>query len=109
MPRRRKLKPADLLATGAWTPEAISALGNDRDVDIAATLGVGREAVRQKRVRLGIPAAGPQGPRPVRGEHAKTRTIRLTDSDLEAFELASAGAGWRAWAAGVLRKAAGIE
>ena len=51
-----------------WTQEAISALGNKPDVDIAKMIGVRPEAVRQKRVRLGIPTAGPQGPRPVRGK-----------------------------------------
>jgi hypothetical protein len=92
-----------------WTPEAYSALGNKTYQEIADMIGVTKAAVAQKAKRLGIPPVGSQGPRPKRGEHAKTRTIRLTDSDLEAFELASAGKGWRAWAASVLRKAAGIE
>jgi hypothetical protein len=108
----RARKSAGLAAFEAdppWTEEAYDELGAVHDVDISASIGLTREAVRQKRESLGILPAGPQGPRPRRGEHAKTRTIRLTDSDLEAFERMSAGKGWRAWAAGVLRKAAGIE
>ncbi len=92
-----------------WTQAALSALGNKTYQEIADMIGVTKAAVAQKHKRLGIPPVGSSGPRPTRGEHAKTRTIRLTDSDLEVFERMSAGKGWRAWAAGVLRKAAGLE
>jgi hypothetical protein len=106
---RKSTGIAPFEAEAPWTEEAYLELGCLHDTDIGTSLSITREAVRQKRELLGIPPAGPQGPRPRRGLVAKTRTIRLTDADLEAFERASGGKGWRAWLAEVGRKAAGIE
>jgi hypothetical protein len=103
--------PAELLATGKWTAQAIRDLGNRPLAEIAADLGITVAAVALKHKRLGIPPFGARtGPKPARGAPAHVKaTIRLTPAEREAMTAAAGDEDFSTWARRHLRRAAGLE
>lgn len=95
--------------TGKWSELGDSMIaGGYSNAEIARELGVATSTVLYHRQRLGEAPAQHPGTQPQRGQTARSRSIRLTDDEVEAFERKADGKGWREWMRTECRKLAGL-